>query len=454
MIPPTTDDAFWRKIERYLKARTLVPVIGPGIVTFGEADEPLRPWLIGRLEQRLGLDPGHADLNAVVCSHLRQGGSPEDITIEVDELLDAHAPPPGSLLRQLASLPQCRLFFTLAFDPLMERALNEVRGAGRPVTRTWSFSLDRSAEDLPPPDSAGTLLGYLFGKVSPNPGYHLWDADAVEFVWQLQRQLPALNALGRTLAENNLLIIGTHLSDWMMRFLLRAIRQRPLTEGAGKNFLLADSAPPDQTDAVLFYDSLRRGIEVLPVEPIAFTREFCRRALAMEPPLTAGRVPGTDLAVPLMEPKTPDGSIFISYAHKDAAAAFRVVEKLRAAGCLVWLDDDRLICGDHFENHLEDAVKKHCGFFISLISQTTVGRDESYFHKERRWAAERALSIVESRPFYFPVVIDDTPKGAHNEPRTFAKIDAERARDGEVSEAFVTRLAELQRRLLPAATPR
>jgi hypothetical protein len=445
---------FWRKIERFLKARTLVPVLGPAVITFGEEDQPLYPWLTAQVASRLGLDPATSSMNEVVCAHLRNHGAVEDVCIEIDDLLDSSALEPGPLLCTLASVSQCGLFFTLGFDPLMERALNLLRGAGRPVTKTWHFSLDSAVLDLPNPAASGTLLGYLCGKASPNPGYLLWDADAIEFVWELQRQLPALNTLGHTLSENNLLIIGTRYPDWLVRFMVRAIRQRPFTEASGRNFLVAESTAPSQAEAVVFYDSLKRGIQVLPGDPAAFAREFCRRAHALDPPLTAGVAPGTSLTIPLMEPTMPDGSIFVSYAHApaDAAAAFRIVEILRAAGCLVWLDDDRLTCGDNFENNLEDAVRRHCGFFISVISRTTEGRNESYYHKERNWAAQRFESMTHARPFYFPVVIDDTPLPPRFEPRAFAAIDAETAPGGEVSAGFTARLAALQAPLQPAAS--
>jgi hypothetical protein len=451
-VPPGRDPNadFWRKIERFLKARTLVPVVGPGIITFGEDDRLLYPWVAAEIASRLGLDPGLSTMHEVVCAHLRNHGSTADVCIEIDELLESEELVPGPLLQTLASVSQCRLFFTLGFDPLMERALNLLRGAGRAVTKSWRFSLDSTTVDLPSPAAAGTLIGYLFGKASPNPGYLLWDADAIELIWQLQRQLPALNTLGQTLSENNLLILGASFPDWVVRFLLRAIRQRPFTEEAGKNFLLADTDPSSPSEAVVFYHSLRRNIQVLPGDPRAFTRELCRRAHAFEPPLTAGLAPGTNLAVPLMEPSAPDGSIFISYSHAagDAAAAFRMVEKLRAKGCLVWLDDDRLTCGDNFENDLADAVRRHCGFFVSVISRTTESRGEAYYHKERNWAAERVQSMTHARPFYFPVAIDDTPLPSRQEPRAFAAIDAEMAPGGEISEAFAARLAELQQRLL------
>src|SRR5262249_25780208 len=168
----------------------------------------------------------------------------------------------------------------------------------------------------------------------------------------------------------------------------------------------------------------RRDIEVVPGDPRVFAREFCQRAHALEPPVPAGVPPGTNLKIPLMERATPDGSIFISYSHapSDAAAAFRIVEKLRAGGCLVWLDAQRLTVGDDFENNLEDAVRRNCGFFVSVISRTTEGKGESYFHKERNWAAQRVQSMTQDRPFYFPVAIDDTPLPPRQEPRAFAAI--------------------------------
>ena len=273
---------FWPKIERFLEIGMLVPVLGPGVITFGENDQLLYPWVTAQVASRLGLDPEPPTMHELVCTHLRKGGSVEEVCFEIDVLLASPAIEPGPLLKTLASVAQCRLFLTLGFDPLMERALNLLRGAGSQITKTWCFSLDRESVDLPNLEGSRPLLAYLFGKASPNPGYLLWDADAIEFVWQLQRQLPALNTLGRTLSENNLLILGTKLPDWLVRFLLRAIRQRPFRAEYAKNILLAGCEPASQSDAVVFYESLRRGIQVIPVEALAFTREFCRRAQAQK----------------------------------------------------------------------------------------------------------------------------------------------------------------------------
>jgi hypothetical protein len=411
------------------------------VITFGDDDQLLRPWLVREVGKKLGLGGDLADLHAVVCAQLRACGSFDEVCLAVHEVLSAATIQPGALLRDLAKLAQCRLFFTLTFDPLMERALCNARG-GPALVKPWSFSPKATRDDFPA--SSGTVLGYLFGKASASPGFHLWDADAVEFVYQLQRQLASLPNLGTTLAENNLLIIGTQFSDWMVRFLLRAISPHPLTV-ARKTLLLADHAPPNNRDAVIFYDCLKGGIEVLEASPIEFAREFARRAAALERPLPDIK------RIANIRDKMPPGSIFVSYVRRDAEPVFRLVEKLIEADCLVWLDVRNLFCGDDFENDLEDEVKKRCGFFVSVISANTEALRESYCLKERNWAASRYTAMGElsreSSPFYFPVVIDDSPIPPRNEPRAFASISAERAVGGDISKRFIARIAALQQRL-------
>jgi len=70
---------------------------------------------------------------------------------------------------------------------------------------------------------------------------------------------------------------------------------------------------------------------------------------------------------------------------------------------------------------------------------------ESYYHKERKWAAERFESISDAVHFYFPVIVDATPVPPRYEPAKFKDITAWNAPKGELSPFFVAHLAELQR---------
>ena len=455
-----TDERFWVRLERYLRAGRLIPVLGPGCITFGEDDVLLYPWLAKQLVDRLNIELPPAfqpplDLHAVACAHIAAGGSVEDLSVELDILLDSSELKPSQLLRDLARIGALTHFLTLGFDPLLECAISEVRYGGVQKPRVWDFSLGQPAEDLPfgTKDAPQTLIGYLFGRVSPSPSFHIWDHDAIEFVWSLQRALPSLNTLATTLASNNLLILGTDFADWLERFFLRVIKNKPLREDPGLPFLIAERRVGAEAEAVLFYDALGGRIEILHDSPLDFAREFVERALR------GFGLPSQKVRTPLpppMDRDIPAGAIFLSYCHADRDLAFRIAEKLQRLGCLVWLDRDRLGAGDNFENHLEDAVK-HCSLFLSLITSTTESRVESYFHRERRWAAARAQQFAPNEAFYIPLASENVPSDPQREPREFRTIHVERTQREDpakpetenISDALCERLRGLQQARLP-----
>jgi hypothetical protein len=283
-----------------------------------------------------------------------------------------------------------------------------------------------------------TLLSYLFGRISPNPSFHIWDHDAIEFIFSLQRTLPSLNTLATTLGTNNLLFLGSDFSDWLARFFLRVIKGKPLKEEA-LPFLLAERRMRLNPESVLFYNALKGHIEIVHESPIEFAREFVARALrgfalAEEP--AAQPLPAVDREI-------PEGAIFVSYCHIDREFAFRVTEKLQRHGCLVWLDRDRLQAGDNFENEFEDAIKR-CVLFLSLITPSTEGRIKSYFHKERGWAELQATMFAPGETFYVPVASEGTRSPVQREPRRFADIHIEIAVGGNISDDLCERLRFLQ----------
>ncbi len=310
------EDRLWLKLERYLKNGSLIPVLGPGCITFGENDEPLYPWLATQLVERLGIplanDSNSLDLHHVASAHLAARGSVEDLCMELDILLESPDLRPGPLLRDLAKIGALTHYFTLGFDPLLERALSEVRYGGVERPCIWEFSLGATPQDLPfgLRDAPKTLLGYLFGRVSPNPSFHLWDHDAIEFVWSLQRLLPTMNTLASTLAVSNVLFLGSDFSDWLVRFLLRVIKNKPLNEDRRLPFLLAERKIGREPESVLFYDALGGGVEFLHEDPIIFTRTFAERALRE---FALPDAPQGCPAPPPADREIPKDAIFVSY---------------------------------------------------------------------------------------------------------------------------------------------
>jgi TolB-like protein len=144
---------------------------------------------------------------------------------------------------------------------------------------------------------------------------------------------------------------------------------------------------------------------------------------------------------------TPTGAVFLSYASQDADAAKRICDALRAAGIEVWFDQSELRGGDAWDRHIRQQIQD-CRLFIAVISAQTETRDEGYFRREWRLAAERAGDMAGDKPFVVPVAIDGTSERTARVPDPFKHVQWTRLPGGEASPDFGERI---QRLLSPAA---
>ena len=101
---------------------------------------------------------------------------------------------------------------------------------------------------------------------------------------------------------------------------------------------------------------------------------------------------------------TPPGAdhIFISYAWENRVAADWLTLRLTAAGYRVWCDRFKLLGGERFPEHIDEAIKTRTFRMLGLLSQHSL-------HKENP-VAERtlALSIGKERgvDFYIPLDLE------------------------------------------------
>ena len=149
------------------------------------------------------------------------------------------------------------------------------------------------------------------------------------------------------------------------------------------------------------------------------------------------------------EPK----AVFLSYASQDAEPARRICEALRAVGIEAWFDQSELRGGDAWDQSIRRQIKE-CAIFMPLISANTNARAEGYFRLEWRLGADRSLLMADDAPFFFPVVIDDTPESQARVPERFREVQWSR-RDKESPEAIAARVKKLlEGEARPAAQPR
>ena len=450
-MTPQLDDDFWEDLLILLDEGKVIPVVGAGVVTRGDDQGLLYPWLARRLAEMLHIPAerltADCTLNAVAIEHLLDRGDSNELYTKTARILQRECPPPGQSLLDLASVSAFNLYLTTTFDPLLQRTLDCVRYGGTAGTSVLAFSPGEEVKDLPARrrDLPGTTVFHLLGRVSSMPEYVVWEEDMLEFIFALNKLMPLLERLGRDLKEHGLLFLGLNFSDWLVRFFLRVSKQEPLSTRRAHRAYLADGPgdfPP--RSLVIFFEAVNRDIRVRRQDPIEFCGELARRWKQRHPPgESAAQGP-----FPAAAEEMPRGAIFVSYAREDEADAASIVRGLQARGCTVWYDRHRLGAGVNWHNSLEDEVKQGCGLFLSVISHTTEGTRESYYHLERNWAASRAEHLSHGEEFYIPVVVDDSPLPAVREPRTFQHIQATQLPRGVVAPDFAERVFQLQQKVI------
>ena len=450
MSPIGTED-FWEDLLDFIEQGKVIPVVGEHAVTFGEENELLYPWLARELADRLNVTGARLGatptLHDVAREHLLAGGERNAIYTRLSRILRERFPVPGGVLRDLAGITAFNLYLTTTFDPLLERALNIVRFGGAESTRRQAFFPGAANKDLPTnrAELAGVTVYHVLGKVSVAAGeFVAWEEDLLDFLCELPRHLSTdvMKHLGNDLKSHALLLIGLNFSDWLTRLFLRVSRQDPLSRVTLASWL-ADGPPGTVAQSmVMFFGGVSRSIKVIECDPAAFASELARRWQERHPsPIGAT---GFDVATGTR------GLVFLSYAREDEVAARALAEGLKAYGCDVYFDRERLGAGMNFHFQLEDQVRKYCGLFLSVISPTTESAvGDNYFRRERYWASKRAegYSDVERGEFYLPVVIHPMPSGGiRQEPRIFSGCQWNHLPGGTPNPEFGRTVAELQRK--------
>lgn len=460
MNPQTIDplaisESVWDDLLTNIEARQVIPIIGADLlqVDVNGVKQGLDQYLANsllrvyqQLDPRVGqLADESLSLNRVVC--LLREAIPENKNkpyAKVDRLLKELVCEVPEPLRKLAEITDFNLFVTTTFDGLLERALNEVRYAGRTDTHSVVY-YPQEAQDLElGRDGQVThpsLVYYLLGKSVPTAKWVICDEDLLEFVSALQSESRGPRNLLGQLKEKHLLILGASFPDWLGRFFLRTARQGRLTSIEDRLQILADNKTQNDSDLVFFLKHFSMGTKILPAGGAEdFVDELYRRWRERNPESSTS---GGMSAPPSRD--MPAGAVFISYAHEDLAAAQSIKRALDAAHIPAWFDMEQLMGGDRFEHKIRTNINQCC-CFVPLLSKTVETRThDAYFRREWIWAINRAETMSHNVPFIVPVLVDELRK--HN----FKEVDPElidgrtnyRLTGGAATPEFVERIREL-----------
>jgi hypothetical protein len=450
------DDTFWNQLLDRIEIQKVIPVVGPGAITFGLGDDLLHPWLARQVAAKCHLHFPAADMPKAlqqIVDAQRSGGATHEEKRErlalihryVFNLLHGSGVQPGVTLYRLARIKDFQLFLTTSFDPLLAKAVEVVQPGSRPADWVCAISLRDGFQDLPA--VAGDLpyacVYHLLGKIRKVPDCALWDDETLGFLRELDYHLRASGKLSAALHDSHLLFLGLSFDNWLLRFLVQVVKGKHLSELDHDLFYLSESHETAERDqVVVFFSRLTQQFRFIPMPPCEFIAELDRR--------WQERHPQSSDAATLMKQahrfahRSP-GCIFVSYASPDLPITEYIVKQLQDKGLLVWFDKQQILPGQDWEAEFSEAVEQTCGVFLSLISDTSAQRLTAYNILERNLASKRRDRFADSDVFYIPLRIDEgKPLVPANEPRGIKNIQAVRKSGGHLEDNFIEYLRQLQ----------
>ncbi len=435
-------DNIWDRLLDSLDEQAVIPIVGPELVSFhiDGRDVRLDRYLAEELAKVNRLDnvelPNDRALNHVVCQLLRIHKDRYSICDDIYQIMKSVDLQPGTSLKRLAEISAFNLFVATTFDPLLERAINEVRYDGTPSVQSISYSPKR-VDDLPCAKDRlpKPTVYHLMGKLSATGSYVLSDEDLLEHVCDLQSPSRRPERLFDELKRNHLLILGEGFSDWLARLFLRTTKGGRLSATRESLEILADGRTMSDPGLVTFLQHFSSHTRVFRSGGAC---EFVDELHARWRERHGDATPRTESTRAATMPQ----SVFISYAREDVKAAEELRISLTAAGIPVWFDNEALRAGDSFNPQIEQFITRGCSAFIAVVSKTTEERHEGYFRREWNLAIDRERGMHFERRFILPVIVDETlePKAV---PPRFTELNYTWLPGGRVTPVFIRDIQNL-----------
>ena len=442
---------FWDDLFEYVEDRRVIPILGPDLLSIRQAggEKRLFRLVAERLAERLSVPvdniPEDDGINDVVCRYLEKGGRREDLYPKLRTVMRGLELPPPEVLRKLARIRHFNLYVSLTFDSLLAQALNEERFKGEQKTATLAYT-PNNVQDLPYEMAKleRPTVYHLFGRLSASPDYAVTEEDILEFLYSMQAEARRPHLLFDELKNKDLLIIGSRFPDWLVRFFIRIAKSGRLSTARDGREILVDKRLIQDKSLVLFLRHFSYRTQFFEEGgAVEFVDEFFSRYKQRYPddqsvPPSPGN--GESDSLSLMRP----GSIFLSYAHEDAAAVQKISDALEAKGLDVWFDKGQLRGGDDFDAKIKRNIRS-CSLFAPIISASTQKRLEGYFRREWRLAAERAMQIADTVPFIQPIALDETDESVAEVPDRFKEVHWTRLASDQALPELADRLVQVVR---------
>lgn len=422
----------WRDLLDDVNAGNVVPVIGPALVTVNHSDGkslPLYSALAPQLAAELELPEPERYTTAaqVAATYVLSGKGRSQVYRELRALLRTVDPSNGAsiispALQQLARIKSFFLYIGVTPDHHMIHALDTHRPGFDASRHVIAFHPNEPPEerDLPSARLRGpeVYLYQLLGDQDPRQcrDFAVWEEDLMEYICGLLEHSDQIKNLFSVLRERSLLFLGAPADDWIVRFLLRAVRGERLSNrkrDQSSEYIAYENNAFTQT-TVLFFNKAVQTARLIGGSPADFVDELFNRWQQ-----TYNIDQNDQRLFDSLPTEMPSGAVFISYATEDRAVALNIARALHAERVPFWIDRRDLQAGHRYDEILEAEIKLHSSLFIALITRSSESSPDRYVQNERRWAASRQGDLYDE--FYLPVLHGLQVKDVRFEPESVHK---------------------------------
>lgn len=454
-----TDEVFfWERLLQAIESGKVVPIVGREalLVSTPQGLQRYDHLVARQLAEAFRVDtaslPAPFDINDVICraSNFR-GSAPKDYLSRIIAITQSLRVEPPEVLRLLARIPKFQLFVSLTFDTLLEQALQDERGRA-PAVGSFPAATDHVDFDPDLLDTHGCMVFQLLGRRSAITQFAVTEGQTLELMHRVMAGDNRPTRLIDRLRDSHLLLLGIGMPDWPSRFLLRMARTGPLWNDRDTDEIVADAAP-DGLPTFLHRFSPEHSLTYR-ASPLDFARELERRWFERYPraaPPTrdadGDASPGLDAFAEEQPADMASGSVFVSYAREDRAAAFALADRLGEVGLEVWVDR-RLEPGAAYRRIIERNIV-NCSAFVAVLSAATQDASPRWYRREWSIASKQNETYFGTGSnFIFPVIIDGSTSRDHAETLSlFAAhgTHAAKAPAGQPDEALIQSLQKSQR---------
>jgi len=390
----------------------VVPIVGRDLLVVETAAGPRR--LHNLIAERLAAElkvptealPPDFDTNHVICAYEKFHGNASTLSPRVVRIVKELKVPVPEPLRLLAEITKFTLFVSTSFDSLLEDAIYQARSR-KPAVVAFPPASNLIDFDEALLEQNGSMVFHMLGCASASSSFALTEGQMLEQMHDFMSGPRRPDKLIARLKESHLLILGIDFPDWLVRFLLRFARAKPLWDSRDFMEVIADTGRSDLS-VFLHHFSPEQSRLFTEGSAADFVRELHRRWMERNSTAEEPSPGGVGLGTEKPANMTP-GSIFISYASEDRAEAFQLADALTAAGLEVWIDR-RLRPGDDYNYLIERNIRESCAF-VPVLSRHTQTSDARWFRKEWELATREKAGFYfgTELAFIFPVVVDGTP---------------------------------------------